>query len=223
MRLDTIKFLEENIGRTHFDINCSNIFFKQSPIYYNGNKNKWDLFKLKSFCTAKETMNKTKRKSTDWEKIFANDVTNNRLLLFSSSVVSDYLQPMDCSMPGLTVPHHLPEFAQVHVHWISDVIQPSHPLLPLLLLPSILPSIRVFSNEMALLIMWPKYWGFNFIISTVNEYSRLISLGLIGLILLPKGFSRVFSSTTVKRYKFFSVQPSLGSNSHIYTWLLEKP
>ena len=108
---------------------------------------------------------------------------------------------------------------------IESVTPSNHLILchSLLLLPSILPSIRVFSNELALLIMWPKYWGFNFIISMVNEYSRLISLGLIGLILLPKGFSRVFSSTTVKKYKFFNVQPSLGSNSHIYTWLLEKP
>ena len=132
MRLDTIKFLEESIGRTHFDINCSNIFFKQSPSIMDikTQTNKWDLLKLKRFCTAKETRNKTKRKSTDWEKIFANDVTNNRLLLFSSSVVSDYLQPIDYTMPGLPVPHHLLGFAQVHVHWISDVIKSSHPLLP---------------------------------------------------------------------------------------------
>ena len=81
--------------------------------------------------------------------------------------------PMDCRMPGFPVPHHLPEFAQVHVHCISDAIQPSHPLLALLLLPSIFPSIRVFSNESTLHIRWPKYWSFN--ISPSNEYSELIS------------------------------------------------
>ena len=55
--------------------------------------------------------------------------------------------PMNCSTPGFPVLHYLPEFAQTHVHWVTDVIQPSHPLYPLLLLPSIPPSIRVFSNE----------------------------------------------------------------------------
>ena len=65
--------------------------------------------------------------------------------------------PMDCGMPGLPVPNHLLKFAQVHVHCISDAIQPSHPLMPLLL-PSIFPSIRDFSNESAVHIRWPKYW-----------------------------------------------------------------
>ena len=83
---------------------------------------------------------------------------------------------MDCDMPGLSVPHHLPEFAQVHVYCISDAIQPSHPLLPFLLLPSIFPSIRIFSNESALRIRWPKYWNLSFSISPSNEYSGLITL-----------------------------------------------
>ena len=82
---------------------------------------------------------------------------------------------MDCSMPGLPVPHHHPEFAQTHVHWISDAIQPSRPLSP----PSPpvlnLPSIRVFSNESVLWIRWPKYWSFSFSISPSYEYSGLIS------------------------------------------------
>ena len=81
--------------------------------------------------------------------------------------------PLDCSTPSFPVPYHLLEFAQVHFHWISDAIKPSHPLFPLLLLPSIFPSTRVFSNELALPIRWPKYWGFT--ISTSNEYSGLIS------------------------------------------------
>ena len=83
--------------------------------------------------------------------------------------------PMDCSTPGLPVHHQLPESTQTHVHWISDAIQPSHPLSSLLLLPSVFPSIRVFSNASVLCIRWPKYWSFSFSISPSNEYSGLIS------------------------------------------------
>ena len=144
--------------------------------------------------------------------------------------------PMNCSTPGFLVLHHLPELAQTHVHWVSDAIQPSHPLSPtspseeiqfssvqllsrvwlfvtpwtaarqaylsitnswslpklmsielvmpsnyfilcrpLLLLPSIFPSIKVFFNESVLHIRWPKYWSFSFSISPSNEYSGLIS------------------------------------------------
>ena len=73
VRLDTIKLLDENTGRTLFDINHSNIFLDLSPrvMEIKTKKNKWDLIKLKSFCTAKETINKTKRQPTEWEKIFA--------------------------------------------------------------------------------------------------------------------------------------------------------
>ena len=72
--LDTIKLLEENIGRTLFDINHSKIFFDPPPrvMKMKTKINKWDLMKLKIFCTAKETINKTKRKPSEWEKIFAN-------------------------------------------------------------------------------------------------------------------------------------------------------
>ena len=83
--------------------------------------------------------------------------------------------PMDCSMSGLLVHCQLPEFTQTHVHWVNDAIQPFHPLSPLLLLPSIFPSIRVFSKESALCIRWPKYGTFTFSISPSNEYSGLIS------------------------------------------------
>ena len=81
---------------------------------------------------------------------------------------------MDCSAPGFPVLHHLPEFAQTHVHSVSDVI---HLILccPLCLLPLIFPSIRVVSNELALCIRWPKDWSFNFSINPFNEYSGLIS------------------------------------------------
>ena len=81
--------------------------------------------------------------------------------------------PMDCNMPGFPVLHHLPELAQTQVHWVSDAFQPPHLLSPLLLLPWIFPSIRVFSNELVLPIRWPKYWIFS--ISPFNEYSGLIS------------------------------------------------
>ena len=73
---------------------------------------------------------------------------------------------MNCSMPGFPVLHSLPEFAQNHVHWVSDAIEPSYPLLPLLLLPSIFPSIRIFSSGSALCIKWSKYWSFSFSISS---------------------------------------------------------
>ena len=80
---------------------------------------------------------------------------------------------MDCSTPGFPVPHYLPEFAQTHVHCVSDAI---HLILcrTLPFLPSIFPNIRVFPNESVLCIRWPKYWSFNFSISPSNEYSGLI-------------------------------------------------
>ena len=82
--------------------------------------------------------------------------------------------PMNCSTPGFPVLHYLPEFAQTHVHWTSGAIQPSYPLSSLLLLPSIFPSIGVFSNESALHIMWPEYWSISFSTSPSSEYSGLI-------------------------------------------------
>ena len=96
------------------------------------------------------------------------------LLLFSCQVVSDTLQPMGCSTPGLPVPHHLPEFSKFMS--LESVMPSNHLSLchPLLLLSLIFPSIRVFSNESALHIKWPKYWSFSFSISISNEYSGLI-------------------------------------------------
>ena len=81
--------------------------------------------------------------------------------------------PMDCSMPGFPVLHHLPELAQTHVH--ESLMTSNHLILchPLLLLPSIFPSIRVSSNESVLSIRWPKYWSFS--VSPSSEYSGLIS------------------------------------------------
>ena len=91
---------------------------------------------------------------------------------------------MDCSIPGFPVHHQLLKLAQTHVHQVSDTIQPSYPLSPPLLLPSILPSIRVFSSESVLHIRWPKYWSFSFSISPFSEYSGLISFQIDWLDLL---------------------------------------
>ena len=93
--------------------------------------------------------------------------------------------PMNCSMPGLPVHCQLPESTQTHVRQVGDAIQPSHPLRrPLLLLPPIPPSIRVFSNESALRMRWPKYWSFSFSISPSSEHPGLIFFRLDWLALL---------------------------------------
>ena len=95
---------------------------------------------------------------------------------------------------------------------------------PLLLLPPISPSIRVFSNESTLRIRWPKYWTFSFSIIPSNETQGWSPLEWPGWVSLQfKGLSRVFSSTTVQNHQFFGTQLSSQSNSHIHTWPLEKP
>ena len=105
---------------------------------------------------------------------------------------------------------------------IELVMPPNHLILcrRLLLLPSIFPSSKVFSNESVLCIRWPKYWSFSFSISPLMNIQGWFPLGLTGLISL---LSRVFSNTTVKKHQFFGTQLSSQSNSHIHTWLLEKP
>ena len=106
-----------------------------------------------------------------------------------------------------------------------ELVMPSNHLILChhLLLPSIFPSIRVFSSELALHIRWPKYWSFSFRISPSKNIQDWYPLRLTGLIsLLSKGLWRVFFNTFWK-HKFFGAQPSLWSNSYICTWLLEKP
>ena len=92
--------------------------------------------------------------------------------------------PMDCSTPGLPVHHQLPEFTQTQVHWVSDAIQPSHPLSHPSPPTFIFPSIRVFSNELVLHIRRPKYWSFSFNISPSNVQPGLISFKMDWLDLL---------------------------------------
>ena len=134
---------------------------------------------------------------------------------------------MDCSMPVFPVLHRLLEFVQTHVHWVSDTIQPSHPLLP----PS---SLALNLSQHQGLFQWMSQLftsGGQSIRASASASVLLMNiqdwfpLGLTGLISLQsKGLSRVFSNTTVQnRHQFFSVQLSLWSNSHIHIWLLEKP
>ena len=109
---------------------------------------------------------------------------------------------------------------------IESVMPSSHLILcrPLLLLPSIPPSIRVFSNESTLRRRWLKYWSFSFSIIPSKEIPGLISFRMDWWISLQsKGLSRVFSNTTVQKHQFFGAQPSSQSNSHIHTWPQEKP
>ena len=109
---------------------------------------------------------------------------------------------------------------------IESVMLSNHLILwhPLLLLPSILPSIRFFPNESSLHIRWPKYWNFSSSISPSNEYSGLISFRIdwFDLLASPRD-SKESSSTTIWKRQFFGAQASLWANSHIHIWLLEKP
>ena len=138
------------------------------------------------------------------------------------SVAKSCLTLCDHSTPGLPALHHLPEFAQTHVHWISDAIQPSHPLSS--------PSPAFNPSQHQGLLQW---------FSSSHQVAKVLELQLqhrffqwifrvnflwdwLVWSLQSKGFLRVFSNTTVQKHQFFSTQPSLWSNSHIHTLLLEK-
>ena len=138
--------------------------------------------------------------------------SNVNSIQFSSVIqlCTTLCNPMDCSTPGFSVHHQLPDLAQTHVHWVSDAIQPSYPL------PSPSPPAFNLSQHQGL-FQWvssshqvAKYWSFSISISPTNGYSGLISLGLTGLISLQyKGLSRVFSNTAVQKHQFIGAQLSL--------------
>ena len=133
--------------------------------------------------------------------------------------MSDSLRPMDCSTLGL--PTITNSQSLLKLMSIETVMPSNHIILchPLLLPPSIFPSIGVFANESVLRISWPKYWSFSFSISPSNECSGLISFRIDWFDLLQsKGLSRVFSNTTVQKHQFFRAQLSLWSNSHIHDY-----
>ena len=168
-------------------------------------------------------------------------IPNEESVQFSRSVVPDSLRPH--SATPWTTAHQASlsitnSWSLLKLMSIESVTPSNHLILyhPLLLPPAIFLSIRVFSSESVLHIRCPKYWSFSFSISPSNEYSGLISFRIDWFDLLAvQGFSRVYSNTTVqkyqffgiqlsiKKYQFFSTQLSLWSNSHIHTWLLEKP
>ena len=131
--------------------------------------------------------------------------------------------PMNHSTPGLPVHHQLPSSPK---HKSIESVMPSNHLIlccPLLLLPSIFPSIRVFSNESDLHIRWPNI-GVSASASVLpKNIQDWFPLGWTGWISLKsKELSRVFSNTTVQKHQFLGTQLSLWSNSHIHTWPLEK-
>ena len=109
---------------------------------------------------------------------------------------------------------------------IAAVMPSNHLILccPHLLLPSIFPSIKFFSNMSALCIRWPKHWSFSSEPVLPMNIQDWFPLGWTGwMSLLSKGLQRIFSNTTVQKHQFFGTQLSLWSNSHIYIWLLGKP
>ena len=129
---------------------------------------------------------------------------------FSHSVMSDSLRPHGQQHIRLPCPSPTP---RDYLNSCPLRVMPSNPLilcLPLLLLPSVFPSIRVFSKESVLLNRWPKYWSFSLSIRPSNEYSGRISFRIHWLDLLAfKELSRVFSNTTVQEHQFFGAQLSL--------------
>ena len=117
--------------------------------------------------------------------------------------------PMNHSTPNLPVHHQLPESPKPMS--IESVMPSNHLILcyPLLLLPSIVPSFRLFSHESALCIRWSKYWSFSFSISPSNEHPGLISFGLVGSPCSPRDSQEPSLNTTVQKHQFFRAQFSL--------------
>ena len=144
------------------------------------------------------------------------------LLLFSFSVMSDSLRPHGQQHAGLPCPSLSPGVCSSSCS-LKSMLSSNHLVFchHLLFLPSIFPSIRVFSYELALPIKWPSIGASASVSVPLMNIKDWFFLGWTGLISLQfKGLSRVFSSTTVRRHQVFGAEPSLWSNSHIHTWLL---
>ena len=145
--------------------------------------------------------------------------------MYSCSVAQSCLSvcnPMDFSTPGFPVHHQLPELAQIHVHWVSDAILSS--VIPSSSCFLSFPASRSFPLRQLFASGGQSIGASTSALVLPMNIQCWLPLGLTGLIsLLSKGLSRVFSNTTVQKHQFFSAQPSLWNNSHIHTWLLEKP
>ena len=129
---------------------------------------------------------------------------------------------MDYSTPGSSVLHCFPEFAPIHVHWVDEAIQPSHPPLPPSPLAFHLSQHQSFFQWVSSSYQVAKYWSFSFRSVLLMNIQDLFPVGLTSLISLQsKGHSRLFSNTTSQKQKLFGTQLSLYSNSNIHRWLLE--
>ena len=139
-------------------------------------------------------------------------------LLFSRPVISNSLWPHGLQHIRLPCPSPSPGVSPRFM-FVASVMPISRliPLSPLLILPSISPSIRDFSIQLSVHIRWPKYWSFSFSTIRSSEYSGLISLKIDWF------DSGVISSTTVQRHQFFSILPSSWANPHNHMWPLGKP
>ena len=158
-------------------------------------------------------------------KIINNLLNGFSSVQFSCSVVSDSLEPHELQHARPPCPSQTPG-VYPNPCPSSRWCHPAAGILccPLLLLSPILPSVRVFSNESTLHLRWPKYWSFSFNVSHPMNTQDWSPLGWTGWVFLQfKGLLRVFSNTTVQKNQFFGAQLSSPSNSHIHTWLLEKP
>ena len=135
IRQENIKLLEETMGSILFDINHSKILFGQPPrlMEIKTKINKWDLMKLKNFCTAKETINKTKRQPSEWEKIITNETINKGLI---SKIYKQLIQ-LNARKTNNPIKK-----------WAKD-------------LNTTFPSIKIFSNVLGFHIKWPNYWSFS--------------------------------------------------------------
>ena len=131
--------------------------------------------------------------------------------------------PMNCSTPGFSVHHYLPDSAQTHVHQVSDAIQPSYPVIPFASCSQSFPLSGSFLRSQ-FFALGSQSTGAPASVSVLPmNIQDWFPLGWIGLTSIQsKGLSRVFSNTTVPKYQFFSAQLSLWFNSHIHAWLLEK-
>ena len=146
------------------------------------------------------------------------------IILQLPSCVQPFVTPWTAKYQAsllLTIPQSLPKFVSFTSEMPSSHLILWHPLL----LPSIFPSIKDFSNESAVRIRWPKYWSFSFSISPSNEYSGLISLKIdwFDLLAVQGTFRSLPQDHIVRRHQFFGVLPSLHSSSHNSMWPLERP